>query len=67
MLDGTSVQVKGYPEGNFLGPTILTNVTPQTPAYQVELFAPALCVVKVATFDEAIQLINLNPFVSTPI
>lgn len=49
-------------KGNFLGPTVLTNVKPGNRAYDEEIFAPVLSVVNVDTFDEAISLVNANKY-----
>ncbi|MEU4235410.1 CoA-acylating methylmalonate-semialdehyde dehydrogenase [Nonomuraea sp. NPDC026600] len=48
--------------GHFLGPTIFDHVTPAMRVYTEEIFGPVLCVVRVDTFDEAIELINANPY-----
>jgi len=61
-LDGRSVKVAGYEKGNFVGPTILTDVTPEMECYREEIFGPVLCVMSVDTLDEAIHLINSNPY-----
>ncbi|MFM0175634.1 CoA-acylating methylmalonate-semialdehyde dehydrogenase [Paraburkholderia sediminicola] len=61
-LDGRDVVVKGYEEGNFIGPTIFTNVTTDMDIYKTEIFGPVLVVLEVATLDEAIELVNRNPF-----
>lgn len=47
--------------GNFLGPTLLDNVQPDSPAYQHELFAPVLSCARVDSLDDAIRLTNANP------
>ncbi|WP_043529738.1 CoA-acylating methylmalonate-semialdehyde dehydrogenase [Litchfieldella xinjiangensis] len=60
-LDGRNVQVEGYPEGNFVGPTIFSDVTGEMTIYREEIFGPVLCVVGVETLDEAIAFINTNP------
>lgn len=62
LLDGRDVKVDGYPDGYFLGPTILSNITKDNIAYQEEIFAPVLSVVNVDTLDEAIELVNSNPY-----
>ncbi|KAK6465416.1 Aldehyde/histidinol dehydrogenase [Scheffersomyces coipomensis] len=51
-----------FSKGNFLGPTVLTNVKPGQRAYDEEIFAPVLSVVNVETIDEAIELINANKY-----
>jgi malonate-semialdehyde dehydrogenase (acetylating)/methylmalonate-semialdehyde dehydrogenase len=48
--------------GNFLGPTILADVTPHNIAYTEEIFGPVLVTLCVDTLDEAIALINANPY-----
>ena len=49
-------------QGNFLGPTVLSDVTTTNPAYTEEIFAPVLVTLSVDTLDEAIELINANPY-----
>ena len=60
-LDGRDVKVDGYPNGNFVGPTILSGVKPGMIVYDQEIFGPVLIVVEVDTLDEAIELVNANP------
>jgi len=60
-LDGRDVKVDGYPNGNFVGPTILSGVKPGMVVYDQEIFGPVLIVVEVDTLDEAIALVNANP------
>ncbi|GAC1037944.1 CoA-acylating methylmalonate-semialdehyde dehydrogenase [Pseudomonas sp. No.117] len=60
-LDGRNVQVDRYEQGNFVGPTLFSGVTPEMTLYREELFGPVLCVMQAATLDEAIALINANP------
>jgi malonate-semialdehyde dehydrogenase (acetylating) / methylmalonate-semialdehyde dehydrogenase len=48
--------------GHFLGPTILDRVTPQMTVAREEIFGPVLSVMRVATLDEAIALVNRCPF-----
>ena len=60
-LDGRDVKVAGYEEGNFIGPTIFTDVTTEMEIYRTEIFGPVLVVLSVPTLDEAIALVNRNP------
>ncbi|RQW29828.1 CoA-acylating methylmalonate-semialdehyde dehydrogenase [Rhodobacteraceae bacterium CH30] len=60
-LDGRGVTVAGYPDGNFVGPTVLSDVTPEMSVYRQEIFGPVLVVLSAATLDEAIELVNANP------
>ncbi len=61
-LDGRAVSAQGYEKGNFIGPTIFSNVTPEMSIYREEIFGPVLSVVNVNTLDEAIAFTNNNPF-----
>lgn len=60
-LDGRGVQVPGYEQGNFVGPTLLTNVKPDMDCYNEEIFGPVLVCLEANTLDEAIALVNSNP------
>jgi malonate-semialdehyde dehydrogenase (acetylating)/methylmalonate-semialdehyde dehydrogenase len=60
-LDGRGIDVKGYENGNFIGPTIFTNVDTGMSIYKTEIFGPVLCVVEADTLDDAIALVNRNP------
>jgi malonate-semialdehyde dehydrogenase (acetylating)/methylmalonate-semialdehyde dehydrogenase len=48
--------------GFFLGVSLLDNVTPEMDAYKDEIFGPVLSVVRAGTYDEAVSLVNDNPF-----
>jgi len=61
-LNGLGQTVDGYPDGNWVGPTLLTNVTPDMECYKNEIFGPVLQVLHADTLDEAIALINANPY-----
>ncbi|PXW25487.1 CoA-acylating methylmalonate-semialdehyde dehydrogenase [Paraburkholderia caballeronis] len=61
-LDGRDVSVKGYEQGNFIGPTVFTDVTTSMDIYRNEIFGPVLVVLTAATLDEAIAIVNANPF-----
>ena len=60
-LDGRGVKVKGFEEGNFIGPTIFADVTTEMEIYRTEIFGPVLVVLSVPTLDDAIALVNRNP------
>jgi malonate-semialdehyde dehydrogenase (acetylating)/methylmalonate-semialdehyde dehydrogenase len=60
-LDGRGVKVAGYEEGNFIGPTIFSDVTTEMSIYKQEIFGPVICVLEAPTLDEAIALVNRNP------
>jgi malonate-semialdehyde dehydrogenase (acetylating) / methylmalonate-semialdehyde dehydrogenase len=52
------------PEGNgfFLGVSLLDDVTPEMDAYKDEIFGPVLGVTRVDTYDEALRMVNENPY-----
>ncbi|KAL2821303.1 Aldehyde/histidinol dehydrogenase [Aspergillus cavernicola] len=62
LCDGRGVEVAGYPEGNFIGPTILSGVETYMECYQSEIFGPVLICIEVQTLEEAIELINKNKY-----
>ncbi|XP_030070193.1 methylmalonate-semialdehyde/malonate-semialdehyde dehydrogenase [acylating], mitochondrial [Microcaecilia unicolor] len=62
VLDGRSVRVKGYENGNFVGPTILSKVKPNMTCYKEEIFGPVLVVLETKTLEEAIEIVNRNPY-----
>ena len=62
LLDGSDVQVPGYEKGNFVGPTIFNQVTTDMRIYKEEVFGPVLAIMHVDTLEQAIELINANPF-----
>ncbi len=62
LLDGSQCKVQGYPDGNWIGPTLFTDVKPTMSIYREEIFGPVLCVVCVDTLEEAIELINNSPY-----
>lgn len=62
VVDGRTVTADGGADGFWLGPTLLDNVTPDMSVYTDEIFGPVLSVVRVETYDEALELINANPY-----
>src|SRR6478672_5634999 len=66
VVDGRSVTsevgTERDPAGFWLGPTLIDNVTPEMSVYTDEIFGPVLSVVRVDTYDEALDLINSNPY-----
>ena len=60
VVDGRDADVPE--EGFFLGTTLLDRVTPEMSVYTDEIFGPVLCVVRAETYDEALQVINDNPY-----
>jgi malonate-semialdehyde dehydrogenase (acetylating)/methylmalonate-semialdehyde dehydrogenase len=60
VADGRETAPDG--DGFFLGVSLLDNVTPEMDAYRDEIFGPVLSVVRVKTYDEALRLVNENPY-----
>jgi succinate-semialdehyde dehydrogenase/glutarate-semialdehyde dehydrogenase len=59
---GAKIVAGGTREGNFYSPTVLTDITPDNPAYREELFGPVASVYRVGSEDEAVQLANDTPY-----
>lgn len=62
VVDGRRVQADGGQDGFWLGPTLIDHVKPDMSVYTDEIFGPVLSVVRVETYDEALELINANPY-----
>ncbi|KAF2163995.1 hypothetical protein M409DRAFT_25769 [Zasmidium cellare ATCC 36951] len=62
VLDGRGQKPEKYPNGNWVGPTIIANVTKDMTCYKEEIFGPVLVCLNVPTLDEAIELINDNEY-----
>jgi len=61
-LDGRKCTVEGYPDGNWLGPTLFTDVSKDMDIYKQEIFGPVVCCMNTDSLDEAIKLINDSPY-----
>ncbi|MBF6226717.1 CoA-acylating methylmalonate-semialdehyde dehydrogenase [Nocardia abscessus] len=62
VLDGRGVRADGPADGFWLGPTILDQVGTDMSVYTDEIFGPVLSVVRVDSYDDALALINANPY-----
>ncbi|MER6422879.1 CoA-acylating methylmalonate-semialdehyde dehydrogenase [Streptomyces sp. NPDC001137] len=64
VVDGRGLKLDdpAYAEGFFTGPSLLDHVTTEMAAYKEELFGPVLAILRVETLDEAIDVINANPY-----
>ncbi|KAH8099427.1 methylmalonate-semialdehyde dehydrogenase [Cristinia sonorae] len=60
-LDGRNFEVPQFPDGNWVGPTIIEATTDMR-CYKEEIFGPALIVIKADTLDDALAIINANPY-----
>lgn len=62
VVDGRETKIDGEPDGFWLGPTLFDRVRPDTSIYTDEIFGPVLSVVRVGSYEEAIALVNANPY-----
>jgi malonate-semialdehyde dehydrogenase (acetylating)/methylmalonate-semialdehyde dehydrogenase len=62
VVDGRDVEADGGAEGFWLGPTLFDNVAPDMSIYTEEIFGPVLSVVRAESYDEAVALVNANPY-----
>lgn len=62
LLDGRSFVHPDYPKGFFLGPCLFDKVDPGMSLYQKEIFGPVLVVLRVNSLEEALDLVNSNPY-----
>jgi malonate-semialdehyde dehydrogenase (acetylating) / methylmalonate-semialdehyde dehydrogenase len=62
VVDGRGHAVKGDEAGFWLGPTLFDHVTPDMALYTDEIFGPVLSVVRVDSYDDALALVNTNPY-----
>ncbi|HSK95629.1 MAG TPA: CoA-acylating methylmalonate-semialdehyde dehydrogenase [Euzebyales bacterium] len=61
-VDGRGLVVEGYENGFFVGPTVIDHVTTDMEVYRDEIFGPVLSMLRTETVDEAIAMINANPY-----
>ncbi len=62
VLDGRKLDVPEGEKGFFVGPALFDDVTPAMSIYREEIFGPVLVVLRARTFDEAIDVVNRNPY-----
>jgi malonate-semialdehyde dehydrogenase (acetylating)/methylmalonate-semialdehyde dehydrogenase len=62
VVDGRDVDVDGEPDGFWLGPTLIDNVSTTSRVYSEEIFGPVLSVVRVNSYDDGLELINSGAF-----
>ena len=62
VLDGSDYRNADMPDGNWVGPTLFGDVTPEMRIYREEIFGPVLLALRVNTLEEAVELVNNNPF-----
>jgi malonate-semialdehyde dehydrogenase (acetylating)/methylmalonate-semialdehyde dehydrogenase len=62
VVDGRGIEVDGASDGFWLGPTLIDNVPTDSKVYTDEIFGPVLSVVRVATFEDGVALINAGRY-----
>ncbi|MDT2004196.1 CoA-acylating methylmalonate-semialdehyde dehydrogenase [Rhodococcus opacus] len=62
VVDGRTVQADGGKDGFWLGPTLIDHVTTDMSVYTDEIFGPVLSVIRVESYDEALELVNSSQF-----
>jgi len=62
VLDGRNLNIQGYEDGFFVGPTLFDEVNENMKIYKEEIFGPVLSVVRVKNYEEALKLVNNHNF-----
>jgi malonate-semialdehyde dehydrogenase (acetylating)/methylmalonate-semialdehyde dehydrogenase len=62
VVDGRGTEVDGAADGFWLGPSLFDKVTTDMSIYNDEIFGPVLSVVRVPTYEAALELVNDNPY-----
>jgi malonate-semialdehyde dehydrogenase (acetylating)/methylmalonate-semialdehyde dehydrogenase len=62
LVDGRNVRIRGYEKGNFVGPTVLNDLPPESGVATTEIFGPVVGLIHVATIDDAIVLLNSGKY-----
>lgn len=62
VVDGRGFTVDGHEDGFFFGPTLIDDIPTTSRAYTEEIFGPVLSVVRVASYEEGLNLINSGEF-----
>lgn len=62
IVDGRDLTVPDYETGFFIGGSLFDYVQPEMEIYQTEIFGPVLCIVRVSSLDDALQLIKQHPY-----
>jgi len=60
--DGRDPKIPGHERGFFLRPCLFDHVTPNMTIYSDEIFGPVLSIVRVPTYDAAMELVHANPY-----
>jgi malonate-semialdehyde dehydrogenase (acetylating) / methylmalonate-semialdehyde dehydrogenase len=61
-IDNREIAIDDYEGGFWLGPCLFDRVTPEMSIYQDEIFGPVLVMLRASTYDEAVAIVNRNPY-----
>jgi malonate-semialdehyde dehydrogenase (acetylating)/methylmalonate-semialdehyde dehydrogenase len=62
VLDGRNTRVDGYDNGNFVAPTVLDGLPPDSTLANTEIFGPVLSLVHAQSIDDAMDFLRRSPF-----
>lgn len=62
LVDGRRATVDGKPNGTYVGPTVIDNVTPDMAVAQEEIFGPVISIMRASSLDEALDIENKNKY-----
>jgi malonate-semialdehyde dehydrogenase (acetylating)/methylmalonate-semialdehyde dehydrogenase len=62
VVDGRGIEVDGETSGFWLGPTLFDRVSTESDVYKHEIFGPILSIIRVASYDEGLTIINSSPY-----
>jgi malonate-semialdehyde dehydrogenase (acetylating)/methylmalonate-semialdehyde dehydrogenase len=62
VVDGRGINIQGYENGFFCGPSLFDRVTPEMDIYKEEIFGPVLSTVRAGSYDEALKLVMDNEY-----
>ena len=62
LMDGRGVEVPGYPDGHWVGPTVFEDVRPDMEVGKEEIFGPVMGLTRVSSLEEALGLLDINDY-----
>ena len=62
VIDNRDVKVRGHENGFFLGPCLFDRVSTEMSIYRDEIFGPVPVLLRAETYDDALRVVNDNPF-----
>jgi malonate-semialdehyde dehydrogenase (acetylating) / methylmalonate-semialdehyde dehydrogenase len=62
ILDGRGMKIQGYENGHFIGPSLFDHVKENMAIYNEEIFGPVLSVVRVKSYEDALNLVNKHKY-----